>query len=54
MLQGSAIVLLETSKVGRQGRVYLPESVRQAIDIREGDIVIFRIKHDAIIIEKLK
>lgn len=39
-------VWIESSKVGPQNALTLPEAVREALGVKEGDLVLFRLKRD--------
>ncbi len=41
-------------KVGKKGQIVIPKEIRDRYNIRPGDIIIFKIYNDKIILEKIE
>ena len=45
---------MNVGKISKKGQVVIPKEIRDKFGIKEGDIIIFRIKGEQVIIEKIK
>ena len=49
----SAQKALATTRMGRKGVCYIPKPVREALELEEEDIIVFRVDGEEVKVEKL-
>lgn len=45
---------MNIGKISKKGQIVIPKEIRDKFGIKPGDIIIFRIKDDKVILEKIK
>ena len=45
---------MNIGKISKKGQIVIPKEIRDKFGIKPGDVIIFRIKNDKIILEKIK
>ena len=44
---------MEHARIGARGRTTIPKAIRDAADLREGDVVAFAIEGDRLVVQKV-
>ncbi|MDD9991947.1 MAG: AbrB/MazE/SpoVT family DNA-binding domain-containing protein [Rhodospirillales bacterium] len=44
---------MKLAKIGARGRTTIPKTVRDAADLREGDVIAFEIEGDCLVVHKV-
>ena len=44
---------MQLAKIGARGRTTIPKTIREAADLREGDVIAFEIEGDRLVVHKV-